>query len=248
MRRDVRRHPHSDTARAVDQQVRILGWQNHRLLLRTIIVVLEINSVFVDIGEQILRRLLHPRFGVAHRSWWIIVDGSEIPLTIDQRQAHREWLRHPHQGVINRAVPVWVEVPHHGPDNVRRLLVGLIRRVSVDLHCIENAAVNRLQAIAHIWQSATDDHAHRIVEIRAFQLGFDAHGIDAVFPWNRRHFWIFWRCRFVAHGALPLAASTSAESPVFIKKKTSRMWGWLQIPSTRFRVRSNCLIGAKKCL
>jgi hypothetical protein len=43
---------------------------------------------------------------------------------------------------------------------------------------IEDAAVNRLQAIANIRQRAADDHAHRVVEIRLLEFGGDGNRGD----------------------------------------------------------------------
>ena len=41
------------------------------------------------------------------------------------------------------------------------------------MHCIENTAVYWFQAIAQIWDGATDDNRHCIVEIRGFHFLFD---------------------------------------------------------------------------
>jgi hypothetical protein len=38
--------------------------------------------------------------------------------------------------------------------------------------------VNRLEAVPHVRQRAPDDHAHRVVEIRALHLHFEADRLD----------------------------------------------------------------------
>ena len=45
------------------------------------------------------------------------------------------------------------------------------------LHGVENAAMHRLQSVAHVGQRAADDHRHRIVEIRPAHLLFNVDGL-----------------------------------------------------------------------
>ena len=61
-----------------------------------VVVRLEVDGVLVDVGEQRLGRLGEPRLGVAHGRRRIAVHRAEIALPVDQRQAHREVLRHAH--------------------------------------------------------------------------------------------------------------------------------------------------------
>ena len=68
------------------------------------------------------------RLGVAHRRRRIAVHRAEIALPVDQRQAHREVLRHAHQRVVDRLVAVRVVFTHHVADDARRLAVGLVRQ------------------------------------------------------------------------------------------------------------------------
>jgi hypothetical protein len=58
----------------------------------------------------------------------------------------------------------------HVADDARRLAIGLVRREAVLDHRIEDAAVHRLQAVAHVRQRARHDHAHRVIEIGAAHL------------------------------------------------------------------------------
>ena len=60
------------------------------------------------------------------------------------------------------------------------------------LHGVENAAMHGLQSVAHVGEGATDDHRHRIVEIRPAHLLFDIYrlnvqraGIAAFAGWGR---------------------------------------------------------------
>ena len=120
------------------------------------------------------------RFGVTHRSRHIAVDRPEIALAVDERQAHREILRQAHERHVDRLVAVRVVVTHHFADGLRALAIGLVVRVPGLIHRVEDAPVHRLQTVARIRQSARDDDAHRIVEIRALQLVFDANELYAL--------------------------------------------------------------------
>jgi hypothetical protein len=44
------------------------------------------------------------------------------------------------------------------------------------VHRHENAALHRLQAVAHVGESARDDYAHRVVEVRLAHFRFDIDG------------------------------------------------------------------------
>jgi hypothetical protein len=44
------------------------------------------------------------------------------------------------------------------------------------VHSEQDAPVNRLQPIANVGQSAPDNHAHRVIEIRPAHLVFDVDG------------------------------------------------------------------------
>ena len=147
-------------------------------LLVAVVVLLEIDRVLVDVLEQRHRRLGQAAFGVAHRRRRIVVDRAEIALPVDQRQAHREVLRHAHQRVVDRLVAVRVIFADHVADDARRLHVLLVGRVPLLVHRIEDAAVHRLEAVARVRERTRHDHAHRVIEIRALHLVRDRHGPD----------------------------------------------------------------------
>ena len=86
-------------------------------------------------------------------------------------------LRHPHQCVIDRAVAMGVIFTHDVADDAGTLPRRLAVVVTTFAHCIENAAVNRLQPIPHIGERARNDHAHRIIEIGALHLLFDGDDV-----------------------------------------------------------------------
>ncbi len=117
MRRDVGGHADGDAAGAVDEKVREARRQDRRLLHAPVIIVLEVDGLFVDVLEEMLRDLGEAAFGVTHRRRRIAVNRAEIALPVDQRQAHGELLHHAHQGVVDRAVAVGMEIAHHLADD-----------------------------------------------------------------------------------------------------------------------------------
>ena len=179
VRRNVRRHADSDAAGAVDEQVRKPRRQHLRLLAGGVVGVLELDGFLVDVLEQLVRDLGEPRFGVAHRRRRIAVDRAEIALPVDQRHAQRPVLCHAHQRVVDRGVAVGVVFTHHVGDGPRRLHIFAVPVVAALVAGIEDAAVDRLQPVAHVGQRPADDHAHRIIEIGALHLLDDRDRLDA---------------------------------------------------------------------
>ena len=179
VRRDVGRHADRDAAGAVDQEVRELRRQHRRLLVRFVVVRPEVDGVLVDVGEQRVGGEREARLGVAHRRRRIAVHRAEVALAVDQRQAHREVLRHAHQRVVDRVAAVGMVLAHHVADDAGALARRLAVVVAALLHRVEDAAVDRLQAVAHVRQRARDDHAHRVVEVGALHLLLDRHDLEA---------------------------------------------------------------------
>jgi hypothetical protein len=70
-----------------------------------------------------------------------------------------------------------VEVSHHLADNFRRFTIGLVMQQAHRVQAVEDAAVDGLEAVAHIGQRAPDDHAHRVGDVGVLDLLSD-------FPWD----------------------------------------------------------------
>ena len=165
VRRNVGRHADRDAGGAVDQQVRNARRQHRRLVLGLVVVGDEVDRFLVDVGQQLVRELRHAHFGVAHRRRRIAVHRAEVALAVHQQVAHRERLRHAHDGVVDRHVAVRVVLADDVADHARRLLVGAVIVVAELAHRVQHAPMHRLQAVAHVRQRAPDDDAHRVVEI-----------------------------------------------------------------------------------
>ena len=174
MRRDVRRHADGDAGRAVDEQVREPGRQDLRLLLGAVVVVDEVDRVLVDVGQHLGGDARQAGLGVAHGRGAVAVDRAEVALAVDERVAHREVLGQADQGVVEGRVAVRVVLAHDLADDRRALAVRRAGREAHLAHRVEDAAVDRLEAVADVGQRALDDDAHRVVEVAGPHLVLDA--------------------------------------------------------------------------
>ena len=138
--------------RAVDEQVGQPRRQHRRLLLLAVVVRDEIDGFLVDVGEELVRDLLQPALRVAHRGGVVAVDRAEIALAVDQRVAQREFLRHPHERVVDRHVAVRVVFPHHVADDARAFHVRAVEDDVGLVHRVQHAAMDRLEAVADVRQ------------------------------------------------------------------------------------------------
>jgi hypothetical protein len=173
VRRDVGRHADRDARGAVDQEVRHLGRQDRGLELLVVVIRSPVDRFLVDVREQLARELAHPALGVAHRRRRIAVDRAEVALAVDQRVAHREVLRHPNEGVVDRRVAVRVILADDIADDARALEVRPVERVVEPALREQDAAVDRLEPVARVGQGPRHDHAHGVVHERVPHLGLD---------------------------------------------------------------------------
>src|SRR5262245_38716136 len=66
----------------------------------------------------------------------------------------------------------------HLADDTGGLAERTVRLQPHLIHRVEDAAMHRLQTVAHVGQRATDDHAHRIIQIGAGHLIDDTNRFD----------------------------------------------------------------------
>jgi hypothetical protein len=160
---------HGDAAGAVEQHEGQPRRQQARLLRRAVVVGDEVDRAFVDLVEQQARDRRQARLGVAHRRGTVAVAAAEVALPVDQRVALAEVLRHAHQRVVGGLVAMRVEAAEHVADHARalhRLRAGRRGEGQAHaLHGVEDAALHRLLAIAHIGQRAALDHAERVFQV-----------------------------------------------------------------------------------
>ena len=178
VRRDVRRHADGDPRRAVDEQVREARRQHDRLLLAAVVVGDEVDGVGVEVAQHLHRHAVQASLGISHGGRRVVVDRAEVALAVDELVAHRELLREAHERVVDRRVAVRVVVAHHVADDRGALAVGARRAEAVLRHGEQHAAVDGLQAVAHVGQRAPDDDRHRVVEVRGAHLVLERAGLD----------------------------------------------------------------------
>jgi hypothetical protein len=174
VRRNVGRHADRDARGAVHQQIRELRRQHQRLMLAAVIVRAEIDGLLVEIGQQLVGDLRHADLGVAHRRGVVAVHRAEVALPVDERITQAEVLRHAHDRVVHRRVAVGMVLTDDIADDARGFLVRLVPIVGELVHREEHAPVDGFQSVAHIREGPADDHAHRIIEVGAAHLLFEA--------------------------------------------------------------------------
>jgi hypothetical protein len=178
VRRDVRGHADRDARRAVDEQVREARRQNDRLAVVAVVVRDEVDGVGVEVAQHLARERRQPRLGVPHRGRGVVVDRTEVALAVDERVAHREVLREPDEGVVDRRVAVRVVLAHHLADDARALRVAAVRLQPRLVHREQHATVHGLEPVANVGQRAPDDHGHRVVQVGGAHLLLEPARLD----------------------------------------------------------------------
>ena len=182
MGRNIRRHANSNAVRAIHQQVGEARRKHGRLLQAFVVVGIPVDRFLFKVAQQFHGRFSQTSLGVTHSSGGVAVDGAEVAVAVDQGHTHREVLSHANHGVVHRGVAVRMVFTNNIANCTRRLAVRAIGRNAAVVHCIQNAAVNRLQAVAHIGQRAGDDNTHRVFEERRAHLVAEFGQLDARCP------------------------------------------------------------------
>src|SRR6267154_4990639 len=176
VRRNVGGHADGDAAGAIDEEIRDARWKNKGLFACLIEIGNEVDGFFFEVGENVFADFCEARFGVPHGRRWIAVDRAEISLAVDERIAHVEILREADERGINNRFTVRMIVAGSVAADFRALAVAAVGGQAEVVHGHQDAPLDRLQAVAHVGKSASDDHAHRIIEVRLAHLRFDIYG------------------------------------------------------------------------
>jgi len=150
VRGDVGCHADGNAARTVDEEVRKLGREHGRLLERAVIVLAKLDGLLVEVIEQRVRDLAEPALGVPLGGRRIAIDGAEIPLAVDERQAQGEVLRHAHQRVVDGKVAVRMVLAHHLADHAGAFDVFLVPVDTELAHPEQDPAMHGLEAVADV--------------------------------------------------------------------------------------------------
>ncbi len=178
VRRDVGGHADRDADRSVDQQVGEARRKDDGLLRLPVVVVLEVDGVFFDVAHHLERERSHLRLGVPRGGRALVAGGAEVALAECERVAQRPRLDETHERVVDRGVTVRVVLPHHLADDAGALRERLVGTESAVVHAVDHAAVHGLEPVLDARQRATDDDAHRVVEIAALHLGLQVDLVD----------------------------------------------------------------------
>ena len=169
-------HTHCDAGGAVDQQVWHPRRQHLRLFDGVVKVVGKVHRLLVDVGQHFVGDGGQAGFGVAHSRRGVAVNAAEIALPVNQGGAHGEGLGHPHQSVVHRIVAVGVEFAQHFADDAGAFAILAARTDAHIVHCVEDPALHRLQAVAHVRQGPGHDDAHSVGQIRFAHFVLDGAG------------------------------------------------------------------------
>ena len=112
---------------------------------------------------------------------------SVVAVEIDEWMTQREWLRHADECVVNRGVAMGVIAGHGVACDARALHKWAVRTETLLFHVPNDAAVHRLQAVAHIRERARHDDRHRVIKERAFHFVLQRDWLDRIGSWCVAH-------------------------------------------------------------
>ncbi len=170
-------HAHGDAAGAVDQQIGQQRRQVHRLGALAVVGGAELDGVLVDLADHLHRGVGEAALGVARCGRWV-VEAAEVAVGIDEGDHPAEVLAHAHQGLVDGHVAVRVVLAHGVADDARALAVGVVGAQAHLEHREEDAALDRLEAVADVGDGPRRDDRQRIGEERLGHLVGDGHVDD----------------------------------------------------------------------
>ena len=116
--------------------------------------------------------------GITHRRGRVVFNRAEVALAVHKLLAHRPRLRHVHERRIDHRLAVRMVVTGGVTADLRALDVLAPREQRQVFHRIQDAALRRLQSIAHIGQRARDDDRHRVIQERVLNFVRDVNFLD----------------------------------------------------------------------
>ena len=180
--RDVGRHPDRDPRRSVDEQIREPRGEHDGLFESAVVVRPHVDRLKPQLVHELFGDGGQPGLGVSVGGRGQPHDRTEVPLPVDQRVAKCEVLRHSHKRVVDGLWPVRMVVPRGIAGDL-----GALVRLAVGgqpqpvVHDVEDAALHRLQSVAHIGQRAGRDDRHRVIQVSPPRLLAERHVLDSVF-------------------------------------------------------------------
>ena len=170
VRGNIGSHTNGNTGRAVNQQIGKTAGKHSGLLAAFIEVGIPVDGILIDVPEHFIGQLAHSGLGITVSCGRVAVHVTEVAVAIHHHIAHREILRQADHSIVNRGVAVGVVLTQHITDAGCGLLKRLIGSQTAFVHGVENAAVDRLEAVTHIGQRPANDDAHGVFNIGALHF------------------------------------------------------------------------------
>ena len=172
---------HRNATGTVHQHKGQTRWQLPRLFGRAIVVGNEVNSALVYLIQQQGGDFGKPCFCVAHGRSAIAIATAKVALSINERVALAEVLRHANQCIVSCLIAMRMEaaqdIAHHARTFNWLGTRGAREAQAHARHGIQNAPLHRFLAIAHIGQSTALDHAQGIFKVGTLCIRGQIQGV-----------------------------------------------------------------------
>ena len=175
VRGNIGRHTNRNTHRTVYQKVGETGRQNRGLLQAVIKVGHHGNNILIKIAHHFICNLIKTCLGITVSSRAVTVYRTEVTVSLNQRIAHREVLRHTNHCAVNSRVTVRVIATEHVTNGGCRLAERLGVHKSVLIHCVEDTASTRLHSVTHIGKRTRHNNRHRVFDKGFFNFLLHTH-------------------------------------------------------------------------
>ena len=170
VRRDVGCHADGNAGGSVDEQIGDARRHDGRLAECVVEVGRHVNGLLLQVVHHGFAHEAEPCLGVSHGSGAVAIDAAEVALAVNKRVAHSPFLSHADEGHIDRAVAMRVILTEHLAHDTGTFLIRAAVEIAKFAHAVQNAAVNRLEAVPDIWQGTGYDDAHRVVDVALLHL------------------------------------------------------------------------------
>ena len=180
VRRDLGRHADRDAGEPLTRRFGKRLGQDVGLEGLAVVVGAEVDGLLVDVAHHLHRERRHPALGVPRRGGRVVAGAAEVALPLDERVAQAPVLDEAHEGVVDRGVAVRVVLAHDLADDAAALVEAAVGAVAAVVHRVDDPAVHRLEAVAHVGQRAAHDDAHGVLDVRPLHLGVEVDRLGAV--------------------------------------------------------------------
>ncbi len=175
MRRDIGRHPNSDSRGAVNNQIGDSCGQDHGFIRCFIKIQDKINSFFINISKHLLRKFCKPCLCISVCCWRVSINRAKVSLTINKYVTHVKILGKSHKGIIDCGISMRMVSLQHFSYNTCTFGIFFAGQQSFPEHCIQYSSLNRLEPIFYIRQGPSHYYAHCVIKIRSPHFFFNIY-------------------------------------------------------------------------